>query len=101
MSPQPGRQPDVYELTIIGSIGPMLRSALAPCQATSPHESTLLRAWSGELDLVDLVTRLHAQGLEVEDAFETVATSSTVHDVATRAAAERGGAPSVDPGGQT
>ena len=90
--PTPEPPPAVYELTIAGAIGPVLRSALAPCRATITQRSTRLRTSArSHRDVVDLVLRLQQQGLVVEEIVETVATSSSVHDASTDDAAQRGG----------
>jgi hypothetical protein len=102
--PTPDHLPAVYELTIAGAIGPVLRSALAPCRATTTQTSTRLRTSArSHSDVVDLVLRLHEQGLVVEEIVETVATSSSVHDASTGRAAQRGSdkASRPLPGGQT
>jgi len=102
--PTPEHAPAVYELTIAGAIGPVLRSALAPCQAATTQRSTRLRtSGRSHTDLVDLVQRLHERGLVVEEIVETVATSSSVHDASTDRVAQRGSdtASRPLPGGQT
>lgn len=71
----------VYELTIAGAIGPVLRSVLAPCRATPAQDCTIIRTTTRTpTDLVDLVLRLHDRGLVVDDIFEAGQTSSPVHD---------------------
>jgi hypothetical protein len=80
----------IFEVTIAGSLGPLLRFALSPCRATPTQEYTLLRvAQPPERDLVDLVDRLQHKGLVVEDAFETGETSSALHDAAPELWADR------------
>jgi hypothetical protein len=56
----------VYEITVLGGLGPVLRSALAPCRALAPGYDTIMRvnAHEGE-DLLELVRRLESRGLEV------------------------------------
>ncbi len=65
----------VYELTIAGGIGPVVRNALRPQVAEPPRLFTILRtgALSGR-DLVDLVLLLHSRGLDIEGIFETTST---------------------------
>jgi hypothetical protein len=82
--------PVVYELTIAGAIGPVIRSVLAPCRATPAQDCTIIRTTTRTpTDLVDLVLRLHDRGLVVDDIFEAVQTSSTVHDAAPLPEADR------------
>ena len=58
--------PEVYELTIVGNLGPVLQRALEPCAAASREPQTILRASLSESgDLVDLVLKLEARGLEI------------------------------------
>ena len=63
----------VYELTVVGRLGPVLRAALAPAVAAT-SSSHLTLAWHGdeETDLVDLVQMLVSLGLEAT-------TVSTIH----------------------
>lgn len=80
----------LFEVTIAGSLGPLLRFALSPCRTAPPQESTVLRvAQPAGRDLVDLVDRLQHRGLVVEDAFETGETSSVLHDAAPEPRADR------------
>lgn len=56
----------VYELVVAGSLGPVLARALAPYATASRQPQTILRASvPGNADLLDLLERLQAQGLEV------------------------------------
>ena len=91
MTPQEERPTGaVFEVTIAGSLGPLLRFALSPCRARPTQEYTLLRvAQPPERDLVDLVDRMQHKGLVVEDAFETGETSSVLHDAASDPGADR------------
>lgn len=67
----PRSRPATYELTIAGTLGPVLRGALAPCTATSSEPQTIIRADVGDgSDLVDLVLLLDARGLEVTGIVE-------------------------------
>jgi hypothetical protein len=60
----------LYELTIMGSIGPVFRSALTPAGVSRSEVCTILRAGhaSGR-DLVDLLLLIQEKGLTVEGAF--------------------------------
>jgi hypothetical protein len=60
--------PAVYELTLAGAIGPVLRFALKPHQVAQTQICTILRTRaSADRDLVDLMLRLESRGLKVED----------------------------------
>ena len=63
----------VYELTVAGRLGPVLRAALAPAVAATASSHITL-TWHGdeETDLVDVVQMLVSLGLEAT-------TVSTVH----------------------
>ena len=56
----------VYELTVVGALGPALRARFRPAATTSCALSTTLclRARGGE-DLVDVLRLLRSHGLEV------------------------------------
>lgn len=57
-----------YELTVVGSLGPVLRNALAPYAVATCEQQTILRTGLGEdADLVDLVLMLASRGLEIAD----------------------------------
>lgn len=59
--------PFVFELTIMGSIGPVFRSAVKPHAVTRSGVSTILRARTRpEMDLVDLFRVIDEDGLKVE-----------------------------------
>lgn len=63
----PGR-PVRYELTVTGALGPVLRSALAPCDVTRVDVHTILRTAARDgTDLVDVVAALERTGLEIAD----------------------------------
>lgn len=65
----------VYELTIAGGIGPIVRNALRPQVAEPPRLFTILRTGAlSDRDVVDLVLLLHSRGLDIECIFETTAT---------------------------
>jgi len=73
MTGEPSRdRGTLYELTVSGPIGPMLRSALRP-YATAPSQfCTILRTAVIPRDAVlDLVLLLDRCGLDVEGVFET------------------------------
>lgn len=56
----------VYQFTIVGTLGPVLRRALEPYVTASPQRQTIVRAESPEgRDLVDLVRLLESRGLEI------------------------------------
>jgi hypothetical protein len=56
----------VYELTVVGALGPVLRHALEPCGSAPPELHTVLRAgMPAHADLVDLVLLLDSTGLEI------------------------------------
>jgi hypothetical protein len=60
--------PAMYELTVAGAIGPVLRSALKPHKVERTQICTILRAGaSADRDLVDLMLMLESRGLKVED----------------------------------
>jgi hypothetical protein len=61
----------VYELTLRGSLGPVLHAALAPHRVTRTDVCTTLRARAAAgTDLVDVLLLVEEKGLTVEDAFE-------------------------------
>jgi len=63
--------PAVYELTIVGTLGPVLRGALAPYASISSQPQTIIRTDVRDgADLVDLMLLLDARGLEVTDIVE-------------------------------
>jgi len=56
----------VYEITVLGGVGPVVRSALAPCRSLTPGYHTIMRVTGREdEDLLGLVRRLESRGLEV------------------------------------
>lgn len=58
----------VYELTVAGALGPVLRSALAPCFVAQTEPQTVLRAnVHDDGDLIDLLRLLESRGLDVAD----------------------------------
>jgi hypothetical protein len=58
---------DVYELTLAGGVGPVLRKALRPFGTPHAHACTVVRAQPPPgVDLVDLLAALDAHGLQVE-----------------------------------
>jgi hypothetical protein len=61
-------RPAVYELTIVGSVGPVLRDVLRPHSvATAEVHTIVCAALPGDRDLVDLVEMLAARGLEITE----------------------------------
>ena len=59
---------ETYELTIVGTLGPVLQRALEPYARASRQPQTILRASLPETgDLVDLVEVLEARGFEISD----------------------------------
>jgi hypothetical protein len=61
-------QPAVYELTIVGAVGPVLRDALRPHAVSSAELRTIVSAdLPGNHDLVDLVGILASRGIEIEE----------------------------------
>lgn len=61
----------VYELTIVGALGPAFCHALKPFRAALCEAQTILRAEvPEERDLVDLLGALEARGLEVREIVE-------------------------------
>lgn len=56
----------VYQFTIVGTLGPVLRRALEPYVTASPQRQTIVRADSPDGgDLVDLVRLLESKGVEI------------------------------------
>jgi hypothetical protein len=62
----PRRLEAVYELTVVGRLGPVLRARFMPAATTSSAVNTImcLRAHDGE-DLLDVLRLLRSRGLEV------------------------------------
>lgn len=59
-----GNEEAVYELTLVGSIGPAVMAALGPCTTAISEIQTTLGARLPEgVDLVELVLRLEMRGL--------------------------------------
>lgn len=58
----------VYELVVVGAIGPALRRALEPFATACSEAQTIVRAEAPHgRDLVDLMVALESRGLEVAD----------------------------------
>lgn len=58
----------VYELVVVGAIGPALRRALEPFATACSEVQTILRAEAPHgRDLVDLMVALESRGLDVAD----------------------------------
>jgi hypothetical protein len=65
--PTPNSPGDVYELTLAGCLGPALRATFRPWSTASSRACTVVRTEvPADVDLVDLMADLDAQGLEVE-----------------------------------
>ncbi|HSE10665.1 MAG TPA: hypothetical protein VLB29_18520 [Nocardioidaceae bacterium] len=61
----------VYELTVVGALGPALCHALTPFAHAISEAHTILRAELPDgLDLVDLMGVMEAKGLDVVDVVE-------------------------------
>lgn len=60
--------PAVYELTVKGGMGPVIRSALTPSGVSRSDVCTILRVSSGR-DLADLLLLIQEKGLTVEGVF--------------------------------
>jgi hypothetical protein len=58
--------PAVFELSVEGTLGPVLRAALRPRTVVERGECTVLRTLSHEHDLVELVRIMVAAGLRIE-----------------------------------
>lgn len=59
--------PAVYELTVAGALGPVLRAALQPHDTCKTEACTVMRAGAADhRDIVDLVRLLDSKGLRVE-----------------------------------
>lgn len=59
-----------YELVVVGTLGPVLRCALAPYASATPEVCAVVRASgdssdNGARDLVDVLILLEARGLEI------------------------------------
>lgn len=60
----------VYELTVLGTIGPVFRSAVAPLGVTRSGVCTILRAGNAAgSDVADLLLHIGELGLSVESVF--------------------------------
>lgn len=56
----------VYELTVVGRLGPALRRMLEPYAIASSESQTILRASPSQTaDIVDLVFLLQANGIQL------------------------------------
>lgn len=54
-----------YELAVEGAVGPVLRCALLPRQASPTESSTVLRLHGSEQDITELVRTIESLGLEL------------------------------------
>jgi hypothetical protein len=62
------RGPDaVYEIIVLGALGPVLRAAIEPCRTTTSGVNTIVRLTRQDEDLVEMVRELGSAGLEVTD----------------------------------
>jgi hypothetical protein len=57
----------VFELTVVGGLGPALEAALAPCVSGGLHATTVVRLRRDSIDLVETYGELVRRGLEVAD----------------------------------
>ena len=63
----------LYEQTLAGGVGPVLRNALTPCTLGPSRVCTVVHTVvPAERDLVDVVADLDARGLVIEEAFEAL-----------------------------
>jgi hypothetical protein len=67
MSPDWASGPAIYELTVAGAIGPVLRYALRPHRVARMQVCTILRWAPEDRDLADVMLLLESKGLTVED----------------------------------
>jgi hypothetical protein len=58
----------MFEIAVRGGIGPVLQWALRPCSTRGVQAVTVVQTrGGGPADLVDLLRRLDARGVDVED----------------------------------
>lgn len=63
-----GSGPSMYELTVVGEMGPVLENALTPRVTRQAEILTIVCARADDpFDLIDLLGRLDARGLEVTE----------------------------------
>ncbi len=63
----------VFELTLSGELGPVLRAAVGPHVVQPPTRSTLIRVGATtERDVAELVNQLHHRGLSIESVHRVV-----------------------------
>jgi hypothetical protein len=68
MTRHQGSQAAVYELTIVGALGPVLQDVLRPWSVTSTEHHTIVRTTVADgRDLVDLVLALDSMELQIAD----------------------------------
>lgn len=58
----------VFELTVEGALGPVLRCALRPSTVEESHTCTTVRT-AGDCDLTGLVELLDSNGLVIEEVW--------------------------------
>lgn len=76
----------VYELTVRGELGPVLRGALRPFGGVRTEELTILRAGStGDRDVVELLRQLHECGLDIQEVTRRAGPVDELADVRRRA----------------
>ena len=65
--------PALFELTVVGELGPVLEHAVAPCVCHGAERQTVVRLDTSDLDLVEVLDRLgrrhvHVVGITELDA---------------------------------
>ena len=58
----------VYEISVVGGLGPVLRAALEPCTTATSGINTIIQVTRQDADdLVEVVRVLGSAGLEITD----------------------------------